>query len=220
MSDLPPLRAPVRQIIINPITTGTSSKPQPKSHAGVIAGGTIGGVSAFLAIGAITLLVQRRRKRSYRRQSIASSFETNTIAPNWPTTVTPFNQALIGVAGLETGSQMNSQRHLADPVRPEGIPLARAPPLNSPMSFPGVVSFPVGLSSKELARLRAENSRSQSNGPWLSGPTLAATTELSGATSSLEAQRLRSEVEYLRNEMQQLRVERPEAPPDYEDRGS
>jgi hypothetical protein len=217
MSDLLPLRAPVLQITVNPMTTGTSSKSQSKSHAGVIAGGTIGGVAAFLAIGAIALVVRRRRKRSCQRQSIGSSFETVVTAPNWPMAVTPFDQTRFGVVSLETGSQRISQQHWAEPVRPESNPLVQALPSNSPVSSPRVVSFPVGLSSKELARLRAENSRSQSNGPWSSGPTFAATTELSGATSSLEAQRLRSEVEYLRN---QLLVERPEAPPVYEDRGS
>ena len=194
-------RAPVLQITVNPKATGTSPKSQLNSHAGAIAGGTIGGVSVFLAIGAIALVVRCRRERIRRRQSIGSSFQTVGPASNWPTTLTPFNQTHFEVSGLETDTRMDSQQHWAGHFRPESITLIQAPPLSSPVSSPHVVSFPIGLSGKELARLRAGNSRSQSNDPWSSGSTLAATTELSGVTS-LEAQRPQSE-----------------APPDYEDRG-
>ena len=203
---MPLLRAPVLQITDSPKATGTSPKSQSKSHAGAIAGGTIGGVFVFLATGAVALVVQRRRKRSRKRQSIGSSFQTVVAPSNWPMTLTPFDQTRFEASGLETSPRMNSQHYWAEPVRPlvrpESIALAQAPLLSSPVSSPHVVSFPVGLSSKELARLRADNSRSQSNHPWSSGPTLAATTEMSGVTSPLETQRLRSE-----------------APPEYEDRG-
>jgi hypothetical protein len=218
MSDLPLLRAPVFQITANPMTTGTSSKSQSKLHIGVITGGAIGGIAALVAIGAVALMVRHQRNRRLRRQSVGSSFETVT-APDWSMTVIPFNQTHIGVAGLESGSQMNSQRRWAEPVRPESIPLVQAPPLKSPMTSPCVVSFdsfPVGLSGKELARLRADSLGSQSNDPWSSGLTLAATTELSGTASTLEAQRHRSEVECLGIVQQP----RSEAPPDYEDRGT
>ena len=49
-------RAPVLQITVNPKATGTSPKSQSNSQAGAIAGGTIGGVSVFLAIGAIAFI--------------------------------------------------------------------------------------------------------------------------------------------------------------------
>ena len=114
--------------------------------------------------------------------------------------VIPFDQTHIGVSGLETGSQTISQQHAAESVRPESIPLAQAPPLGSPFSLPHVMSSLIRLSNTELAQLHADNSRSQFNEPWSPGPVLAATTELSGVTSSLEAQGLQSE-----------------APPGYED---
>jgi len=79
--------------------------------------------------------------------------------------------------------------------------------------------LPVGLSGKELARLRNESSHSQLTDALSSGLLLTATTELGAATSSSEARRLQSEVESLRREMQQLRAERFEAPPGYEDEG-
>ncbi|KAN0141384.1 hypothetical protein V8E53_001140, partial [Lactarius tabidus] len=74
---------------------------------------------------------------------------------------------------------------------------------------------PIGLSSKELARLRQDSSRPQSTDASPTGP-LSTTTESSVATSSSEARRLHSEVESLRCEMQQLCAGRFEAQPDYE----
>jgi hypothetical protein len=217
MSDLLFLRAPVLQISVNPATTGTSSKS--KSHTGAIAGGTIAAVIAFLAIGAMALVARRRRSRIFRRGSVGSSFATVVTAPNWPRpmSVTPFNATLIEVAAPQTVSQTNSRRRWTEPVEHESISLAHdssSTPSDSPVSGPRVVSVPVGLSSKELARLRNDSSRSRPSDQLPAGPTLAATTESGITTSSSEAQRLRTEVEYLR---EQLRAERSEPPPCYED---
>jgi len=218
MSDLVFLRAPVLQITANPVTTGTSSKSQSKSHTGAIAGGAIGGVVALLAIGAITLVARGRRSR--RRKSIGSSFERDVIEPDLPMTMTPFNPTLTGAAELETGSQTKWQQRWTGP-EPEIVPLAHAStPSDSPVPSPLVVPIPVGLSSKELALLREDSSRSQSTDAFLSGLSSTATTERGVATSSTEARRLQSEVESLRREMQELRAERFEAPPGYEDGGA
>ena len=198
--------------------TGASSK----SHTGAIAGSVIGG-AVLLAIGA-ALVARRRRRRRHRRKSIESSFERDVIdEPGLPMTVTPFNPTLIGEAELESGSQINLQQRWTEPVEPESVPLVHAStPSDSPVPSSRLVPFPIGLSSKELARLRNDSSRSQSTDALSSDPLLAATTELGVATTSSEARRLQSEVESLRREMQQLRadtVERFEAPPGYEDGG-
>jgi hypothetical protein len=90
-----------------------------------------------------------------------------------------------------------------------------------PRSGP-VAPLIAGLSSKEVARLRAEalspqasHNRSTSNGQIT--PSSSAGTEPSGAASSYDPQRLHSEVESLRREMERLRTEGlvVEAPPSY-----
>jgi hypothetical protein len=77
-----------------------------------------------------------------------------------------------------------------------------------------VAPIPVGLSDKEIARLRAEalNSESQQshNDPTpnvsLSTSSSDVETEPTGATSTYDPRRLQSEVESLRREMEQLRT--------------
>ena len=178
MADLPFLSVPVQQITANPVTTGAS--PDPHSHAGAIAGGTIS-VAALLAIGTALLARSRSRRRK-------SSF----VKPDESMTVTPFNPTLLH-ASTPSDSLGPSSRVASPPLPP-----------------------PVGLSSKELARLRQVSSQPQSTDPLPSG-SLPANIERGVTTSSSEARRLQSEVESLRREMQQLRAERSEAPPGYED---
>ncbi|KAH9064488.1 hypothetical protein EDB87DRAFT_1241631 [Lactarius vividus] len=199
------------QITANPVTTASGTSPKSKSHTGAIAGGVVGGVAALLATGAIAFIAQRRRRRSRRRKSIGSLFESDFTQQDLPMILTPFNPTLTGVAEFGTGSQANWQRQS---VEPEIVPLVHGPtPSDSPVPSPRLVSVPVGLSSKELARLREDSSRSQSTDALTSGPS--STAERGVATSFSEARRLQSEVEALRREMQQLRVERFEAPPGY-----
>jgi hypothetical protein len=200
------------------VSSGASSKS--KSQAGAIAGGVIGG-AALLAIGAIALVALRRRRRSRRRKSIGSAFERDVIdVPDFPMTLTPFNATLTGTTELETGSQANSQERWTEPVEPETVPLVHSStPSDSPVPSSRVVPLPVGLSSKELARLRVDSSFTQSTDALSSGPPLTATTELGVTTPSSDARRLQSEVESLRREMQQLRAERFEAPPVYHEDG-
>ncbi|KAH8978969.1 hypothetical protein EDB86DRAFT_3108313 [Lactarius hatsudake] len=201
------------QITADPVTTVSGTSPKSKSHTGPIAGGAVGGVAALLAIGVVAFVARRRRRRSRRRKSIGSLFESDFMEPDLPMTLTPFNPTHTGVAELGTGSQTNWQRQ---PMEPEIVPLVHAPtPSDSPMPSPRMVPVPVGLSSKELARLREDNSRSQSTDALTPGPSSAAIIEQGIATSPLEARRLQSEVEALRREMQQLRVERFEVPPGY-----
>jgi hypothetical protein len=92
-----------------------------------------------------------------------------------------------------------------------------------------VAHVPVGLSDKEIARLRAENLDSQELQndltPNVTLPTSSpiAATESSEETSSDDARRLRSEVESLRREMERLRTHTEgleiDAPPSYTEGG-
>ena len=205
MADSLFVSVPVQQISFAPTASG---------HTGTIAGLSAGG-AALLAIGIITLVVRRRRRRSRRAKSIRSSSDADVIDPDWPMgVVTPFDPTLDEVAEPETGSQENLlQQRWTQPVDPETVPLVHAS--TSPLPSPPVVPVPVGLTSKELARLRRDNLLSQSTGAQPSDPPLPATTELGVATSSSEARRLQSEVETLRREVEIL-TERIEAPPRYD----
>ena len=219
MSDSLFSRAPTHQINAFPLTTGALSKSK-SSHIGAIAGGAVGGVAALLALGAIALVARGRRRRSRRRKSIGSMFERDVIDPDLPMTVTPFNPTFTGVAELETGHQMSRQERWTE-SGPESASLVHpSTPSDSPLPSSRVVPLPLGLHSKELAQLRADNSHSQSTDALSSGTLLSPATERSADTSYSETRRLQSEVEYLRLEMQQIRAERFEAPPVYEDGGA
>ncbi|KAF8273635.1 hypothetical protein EI94DRAFT_1795045 [Lactarius quietus] len=209
------LKAPVLQISASPMPTATSS--QSKLRTGAIVGGAIGGMAALLTIGVITLVARRRRSRNRKRQPIEPSFETDVSAQDGRMTVTPFNATLVEATALEAGSQTNLQPRWIGPVGPENIPsVPNSASPDSPALSSRVASLPVGLYSRDLARLHPDRSRSQPTDPLPSGPTLAVTTILGAATSSSEAPRLQS-VEHL---MQEPHAERPEAPPSYEDGGA
>ena len=115
------------------------------------------------------------------------------------------------------------------PLRPNRLSQTPTPPNVLPRSRPPA-PVPTGLSSKELARLRAEaltgGSPQQSrNGPSANvshseSPSSPedAVIESGEATPSLDTRRLHSEFEsLLRRQMERLRARRPtaEAPPSY-----
>jgi hypothetical protein len=115
-------------------------------------------------------------------------------------------------------SQANQQQQIVHPFVPD----------DSQLSPSGVVSIPVGLTSKELAHLRSIGSGpgpTDGQAPPDSSSESAATIDRDAhvpvaveATPLLpEAQRLWSEFDLLRHEVQQLqlRAERSEAPPTY-----
>ncbi|KAH9005341.1 hypothetical protein EDB86DRAFT_1754345 [Lactarius hatsudake] len=216
------LRVPVK-LTANPTTTATSSK----SHTNVVSWrtGVLGGIAALLVVLVIALVVWRRRRQRRRRTSVGPSSLGEVVSQDTQFTVTPFNP--IGstpteVASLDAGPQTDLQQQLTH--RP-------SPLEDSPLPLRGVVSIPVGLSSKELARLRslANRSRSQPIDGRPSNPPLTATADrgavegaAAAATPSSEAQILRSEVNVLRQEVmheimeiQQLHSEISEPPPSY-----
>ncbi|KAH9027634.1 hypothetical protein EDB85DRAFT_2276647 [Lactarius pseudohatsudake] len=208
------LEAPVVPITPDPTATGTSSTPH--TSLSVVTKGVIGGFAALLVIGAIALVVWRRRRRGYRRTSAAEpSFPSEVVSAVTATPFDPTRSITTEIALHLAGPQTDSQQLLSH--RPSSRD-------DSPLPLRRAVTIPVGLSDKELARLRSlENgSPSQPTDGQPSNPLLTVTTdrgELGGvagaATSPSEAQRLRLENNFLRHEIQQLRVERSEFPPSY-----
>ncbi|KAH9180839.1 hypothetical protein EDB89DRAFT_69609 [Lactarius sanguifluus] len=195
------LEAPVVLITADPTATGTSTTP----HTGlsVVTKGVIGGVAASLAIGAIALVVWCQRRRGYRRTlaSAEPSFQSEVVSE---VTVTPFDPT----RPITTAIAL----HLAGPQTDSQQLLLHRPSSRDDSPLP----IPVGLSDKELARLRslANGPRSQPTDGQPSNPLLTVATdrgELGGvagaATSSSEAQRLQLENNFLRHEIQQLHVE-------------
>ncbi|KAF8260626.1 hypothetical protein EI94DRAFT_1747935 [Lactarius quietus] len=190
------LKAPVVQITANlTTTTGTSSK----SHTGAIVGGAICGVAGLLAVGTVALVLRHRRRQSHKSLSV---------------TVTPYSPANTEAEPPGVRPQTDQQQQMVHPFSP----------LDTLLSSPSVASIPVGLSSKELAQLRSNGSRSEPTDGQPSDFSSAATIDRDAlgsvateATPLPEAQRLWSEVDLLRHEVQQLRAERTEseAPPTY-----
>ena len=209
------LRAPVLSIQVNATTTPSSSS-KATSHTGVIAGGIAGGVAGLiLLVGTIALVRRRRRPDDIRNH--AGAFFRGTTEARPQMTVAPFNPTLGGAAPLELGSQIWTTSDRPSPMSEPSLLLTQS-----------ALPVPVGLSSKELARLRSTPILSPSTDAQLSSsgsepvtpPTFSA-TERSTLTPTPETQRLQTEVESLRREMQQLqiRAERFEAPPSYGEGG-
>ncbi|KAI0299461.1 hypothetical protein B0F90DRAFT_1818200 [Multifurca ochricompacta] len=193
------LKAPILPINANISTTNTSSKA---SHTGAVVGGILGGIGAlFLVTGAIAFVWRRRRRNMSK--SVRSSFSsvvTEAAECNvWTERQSgPFQEATTFQVG-----------NTNDPS-PTSLPL-----------HPTLPSVPIGLSGKELARLRTEalrsqrtHSRSASNTPQPTHPRLSRQRGAWGRHRP-KTRRLQSEVESLRREMQRLREERHEAPPSY-----
>jgi hypothetical protein len=213
-SDLPFLRVPVRLV--------NSTETPPKSHTGVVTGGVIGGVMALLVVGTIALIAWRRRGQSHGRTSVGSSFFRESTNQGTQVTVTPFNPTMLtptDAAPFVAGPQMDFPQRLS--FRPFSTG-------DSPPSLRRVVSVPVGLSGKELARFRSNGFRSQPMVGRESHPPLTVTIgrnapggAAASPTSSSEARRPRSENNFSRHEthiwheIQQLPVERSESPPSY-----
>jgi len=215
------LAAPIVQITVNATSSSSSPSPSSKatSHTDAIAGGIAGGVAALILVGGAIAFVRRKRRQDEFDKSTGASFSGLAIEPRSQMAVTRFNPALAGVAPLETGSPLWTTS--------DG-PFSTS--TSEPTLSPTQTAPPVGLTGKELARLRSESTpmfsphshaRSSSN---VSQPTLtptASTADRSMVTPAPETRRLQTEVESLRREMQQLRVraERFEAPPSYDGGG-
>jgi hypothetical protein len=167
-----------------------------------------------------------------------STADSNSIEADPHVIVTPFDPNSYSSEEITQGSR-NSARAEQQPLiatdGPEGemVALHHLSPTSTP---PNVLArsrpagpVPAGLSSKEVARLRAEaRARGSPQQPHNgSSPNVShsestssaenAVTESGEATSSFDTRRLHSEVESLRREMERLRAEGVviEAPPGY-----
>ena len=189
-------------------TPGGTSKALSNSHTGTIVGGALGGVVSLLAIGAIALLLRVDRDKEANQLGLHKAlFLRTTIDKELKVVMTSYNPGITEMVSPRVRPQTDGQQQIANPLL-----------------SPSVVSIPVGLSGKELARLRSYALRPEPTDGQPSDSSLAATADrdvLGGgaaeAAPSPEALSLQSEVDLLRNEVQQLRAERSEseAPPTY-----
>jgi len=191
-----------------------------RAHAGTIVAAVTGSIAAILVVLVVFALARRRRRRQKRE-----SFDLTEDQPL--AIITPFEPIPLSDASSRNNSAIwaEQQQLLSDPpeagIIPEPHDLSSAPPPVPPHSnLRPVAPVTVGLSGKELARLRAEGRNALQTLPSSlsneSQPT-SSIVEQGGATSPFEApsRRLQLEVESLRRDVQELRTERFEAPPSY-----
>jgi len=191
-----------------------------RAHAGTIVAAVTGSIAAILVVLVVFALARRRRRRQKRE-----SFDLTEDQPL--AIITPFEPIPLSDASSRNNSAIwaEQQQLLSDPpeagIIPEPHDLSSAPPPVPPHSnLRPVAPVTVGLSGKELARLRAEGRNALQTLPSSlsneSQPT-SSIVEQGGATSPFEApsRRLQLEVESLRRDVQELRPERFEAPPSY-----
>ena len=193
-----------------------------KKNIGVIIAGVIVGVSAIMAAITITTFVRRRRRRARPRSILSFSSDFREAGPEL--IVTPFDPYSHEAA--QDSSILAEQEPLVT-----GEPDAEMVALNrlsskppAPLPFPQPETpIPVGLSDKEIARLRAEGFDSrQSLNLGVSSPDVIQSTSSLNVLETREApydpRRLHSEVETLvRQEMERLHAEGlgVGAPPSY-----
>ncbi|KAH8977285.1 hypothetical protein EDB86DRAFT_3092613 [Lactarius hatsudake] len=191
------LKAPVFQVTANTSTTTTTTPKVTSSSSKATShtGANAGGIAGGVAalIVVVGTIAFVRLRRRQDRFHESDGWSSSGAA-------------------MEVGSQIT--------VTPFDQTPGGAPPL-PPLQRAALL--PVGLSSKELARLRSEAarppptfSRPPSGGSQSTGfPTIRTTERNTRATIPQDARRLQTEMETLRREMQELRAERFEAPPSY-----
>jgi hypothetical protein len=195
-------RIPVQAIQINTTTPRKASPQWP--HAAPVAKLVIGAVAALLLVIGILAFILWRRRRS----NIGESPATSSVAM-WPasgTQLTPFIPRHLNATHGDQEPWMESQE---------------------PHAGPSSSFVPIGLSSKELARIRAETLRprldithpesdeSQSQSP--PSPVVSSQAGLRAATSPPTIRTGQSQFDRFWREIHQVLVERLglEAPPSY-----
>jgi len=211
----------VRTIHANVTTANLSSPKKQNKNTGAIAGGTIVGVAAIISvIGIVAFVQRRRRRRQYKRESILSGdsvdagpqmivspWDPNSLDANRNPGISAERQPLV-IGEPETA--MVALHHLSSSPPPE-LPLLQQ-----------VAPIPVGLSDKEIARLRAETLSSPQPRNLVSALNVSQSTSHQNAVtesgeSTLDTRRLRPEFEPLRREVGPLPEKRSAvgAPPSY-----
>ena len=138
-------------------------EPSRKMNIGAIVGGVIGGVAAVFVVINITARVQRRwRRRARARPHSTLTFSTNFRDAGPEMIVTPFDP--YGHEAAQDSRMFAEQQPLVsegpDAEMVSRHHLSSTPPTILPFPEPGT-PVPIGLSDKEIARLRAEGNNSQ-----------------------------------------------------------
>jgi len=222
----------MRRIPVQDIQFNTTTTPQPKTpHVGVVARAVIGIIAALVLLAAVILgFIWYRRRYNIRR---SWAFSSDVMEPASGIDVTPF---VPNRPEMTHGNPMTrtvwQQPHsgLSATVATDGD---AHDPYSSPSGLHSQLptSVPVGLSDKELARMRAENLPSRpasidaitvnllgdANGSQYPSFPAPATEPRGSPTSVPLFRTLQSQVDRLWREMRQLRAERlgSEAPPSY-----
>jgi hypothetical protein len=118
----------------------------------------------LLAFGTIALVVRHRRRQIHGHTDAGSSFLRESTNQGTHVTVTPFNPTMSHIP-----RQHRWQQGLRW-ISPNGCLSPPFSPGDSPLSLRRMISVPVGLSGKELARLRSSRLRSQSMDGQAIGP--------------------------------------------------
>ena len=205
-------RIPVQNISFNTTTTNVPSK---SSHVSIIKKTIIGGVATLLLVAGVISFVLWKRW-IWRYNNRVSS------RPSSADMLTPFPLTYLGATHRDSVHRNGQQQPQSGP------PEAGSPCSSSSYSSPSSQSFPpfpIGLSAKELARIRAETLPSH---PALTHPVLdqtrpqtpsfpVAATVRRTPTPPSRFGALLSQFDRLRHEVQQLRTEEfnPGAPPSY-----
>jgi hypothetical protein len=212
-------RIPVRDIQFN--TTATTPQPK-KSHVGVVARAVISTIAALVLFETVIhVFIWYRRRQNIRRSSRFSDGIMETFSG---AEVTPFVSSYPAITHEHPMTWTEWQQAQS------GLPATVATDADAYSSSSGLHSqsptpVPVGLSAKELARMRAENLRPR---PAIDAITVApslpatATEQSHSSTSPSLFRTLQSQVDRLWREIRQLQVraETPErsgseAPPSY-----
>ena len=219
----------MQTIIANVTTTVAMNWPSPKKqnrNMGAIAGGTIVGVAAiFAVIGVVTFVHRRRRRRHSRPGSILSTDSGDA----GPMIVSPFDPNSFDANGE---SEILAEQQPLVIGEPETAMVALNHLSSSPPSMPlllqRVAQVPVGLSDKEIARLRTEGHSTPQPHSLVSASNMSQSTSDTSVTSllnvvtesgesPLDNRRLQLEFDSLRREVERLREEGlvVGAPPSY-----
>jgi hypothetical protein len=223
---------------------GSTRRPQSgrKRDNGAIVGGIVGGIAATVAAIGIVIFAQRQRRWARPKIVLSSSTRTDSWETGPRAMVTRSYSNLNSPEGTRDARIPPEQQPLVDenPDTEMVAPHSRSPsssPRRLSSSPPAVIPLPqprepvpVGLTDKEIARLRAQTlghgSQQSQTRPNVSQPeTTSSANAAAGngeASSSYDTRRLQSEVESLRREMGRLReMERlraevvTESPPSY-----
>jgi hypothetical protein len=202
-----------------------NSPSHRKRNIDAIVGGVIGGVAAIFAVISIITFVRHRRRRARPRSILTFSADFREVGPEL--IVTPFDP-YSHEAAQDSRILAEQQPLVTEDPEAEMFALHRlssTPPTAFPLPQPEI-PVPVGLTDKEIARLRAEGANSQqSRNLGVSSSNMIESTSSPNANTVPESrqapydpQKLHSEVESLvRREMERLHAEGlvVGAPPSY-----